>query len=172
MKNKKSLLAKLLKSRLKNENKVEQEKQEKQEELTKLSRFVHKFRDTDDDFLVVLVQAVNKKAEYLIEFEPDELEMIFNTYPFREFEGFFANFEDIYDTENGKAYVRVNFKEITPSLRKRIGERAIPGFKLNLRYSDEALADKVFRQATKQALEMEANTKKEDEWNIPELSMD
>jgi len=168
-KKRKSLLAQLLKKSKAKENNAEQEKQE---ELTKLSRYVHKYIDRDDDFLVVLGQAVNKKAEYLIELEPDELEMIFDTYPFREFEGFFANFEEIYDFDKSKAYVKVNFREITPEQRFFMGERAIPGFKLNLRYSDEKLAEKVFVQLTKQALEMEANTKEEDKWNIPELSMD
>lgn len=135
------------------------------ESSKKYSCFVHKFIDEDDDKLVVLGQAVNKNAKYVIEFEKSELELIFNTYPFREFEGFFAKFQDRYD-DKGKAYVEITFEKISKDMRKIIGKRAIPGFKLNLLESDEELANKVFKQLTEQALNMEANTKKEESWGL------
>jgi len=169
MKDKKNLLAQMLeKLKAKKNNKAEQVVEK--EEMTEYSNFVDKFKDEDN--LVVLGQAVNKKAKYCIELEVDEFEKIMRTFPFRDFVFFHANMEEIYDFDNEKVFVNVTFGEITEIDRMFIGESAIPSFRLNLLYSDEALADKVFRQLNKQALEMEANTKEEDKWDIPELSMD
>ena len=171
MKDKKNLLTQMLeKVKAKKKDKVEHGVEK--EAITEYSRFVEKFKDEDN--LVVLGQAVNKKAKYCIELEIDEFEKIMRTYPYRDFECFYANMEETYDFDNEKVFVNVTFREISEIDRIFIGETAIPGFRLNLlRYGDdEALADKVFRQLNKQALEMEANTKEEDKWNIPELSMD
>ena len=136
------------------------------EENKKYSRFVDMFIDEDDDILVVLGQAPNKKAKYVIEFEKSELDLIFKSYPFREFEGFFANFNDTYDDANNKAYVHIDFKEISRDTRRKIGKNAIPGFRLNLLKTDRALAQKVFNQLTEQALKMEASTKKQESWGL------
>lgn len=137
------------------------------EEKKRLSRFVGLYRDDDDDQLVVLGQAVNKgdNVKYVIEFEREEIDLISNSYPIREFEGFFANFKRI-DGQNNKVYVEVTFRKIDKNMRRRVGQRAIPGFKLNLRKSDRDLAMKVLHQINDQALEMEANTKKSESWGM------
>ena len=137
------------------------------EEKKRMSRFVCLYRDDEDDLLVVLGQAVNKgpNAKYVIEFEREEIDLISNSYPFREFEGFFANFKRT-DAANNKVYVEVTFRQIDKKMRQRVGKRAIPGFKLNLLKSDRELAMKVLNQINDQALEMEANTQKAESWGM------
>ncbi|MBQ7798467.1 MAG: hypothetical protein IJ371_05030 [Clostridia bacterium] len=128
-------------------------------EIKETSRFVHLYKD--EDGISVLAQAIDNDTKYTIEFPNRQaLEFIFNSYPLREFEGFFANFNERHDKATGKAYVDVTFRPISKAERVLLGKNAIPGFKLNLTEQDVDLAKNVFSQLTIQALQMEQNKKK------------
>ncbi len=112
----------------------------------------------DEDGIGVIAHAINYRSKYTIEFDSrDELEDIFNSYPCRGFEGFFAQFNDRYDDETNKAYVDITFKKISLAQRQLLGRDAYPHFRLTLTKKDMEFAEKVYRQLNAQALEMEAN---------------
>ena len=119
---------------------------------SKNSRYVVVIRD--EDGITISALAINGRSKYTIEFNSrEELEFIFNSYPIRGFEGFFASFNDRY--ENEKAYVDITFKKISRAQYQLLGRDVRPHFRLNLTEKDVDLARNVFNQLNSQALQMQ-----------------
>jgi hypothetical protein len=119
------------------------------------SKYVKMIKDEFDEGITISAQSIDDNSRYIIEFNSKrELDMILH-HPSRDLDGFYANIDNRYDENTGKAYLDITFKPFPHSAYMSFGKNAKPNFTLNLMNKDIQIAQKVYAQLNTQALEME-----------------
>ena len=120
------------------------------------SKYVKMTKNEFDEGITISAQSIDANSRYIIEFNSKrELDMILH-HPYRDFNGFYANIDDRYDENTGKAYLDITFKPFPHNDYILFGKNIKPNFTLNLMNKDIQSAQKVYTQLNMQALEMES----------------